>query len=116
MLDFQGNRHITRDDWRRGTRAMALHAMGDDDELWDTLLEKFGHPTQGTIDIRSIQDLVPIDPRVSLLMKVRSARCLHGGIPQCASLHAADRGSLTRARVCSFHGDPGHVCFGGDSE
>ena len=46
--------------------------MGEDDGLWTTLLSKYGlrsQEQQGAIDLRRIEDLVPIDPRISLLLK-----------------------------------------------
>ena len=63
-------------DWMRGTRALMLNAMGEDDHLWETLLRKYGirrrqddERQQPVIDLRRIEDLVPIDPRISLLLK-----------------------------------------------
>ena len=73
MLDFRGDKRVHREDWRRGTRAMALHAMGEDDGLWAKLLDKFGARDSESIDLRTVEDLVPIDPRVGLLLKVALA-------------------------------------------
>lgn len=72
MLDFRGDKRVYNEDWRRGTRAMALHAMGEDDDLWSKLLDKFGTADGEAIDLRNVEDLVPIDPRVGLLLKVRA--------------------------------------------
>ena len=94
MLNFQGTNRVSREDWRRGTRAMALHDMGEDDKLWEKLLQKFG--SNDTIDLRNIEDLVPIDPRVSLLLKVRRV------LPPDTRGHTARLVGLTdvRARTC----------------
>ena len=70
MLDFRGDKQVYREDWQRGTRAMNLIAMGEDDGLWSKLLDKFGAGDGVAIDLRKVEDLVPIDPRVGLLLKV----------------------------------------------
>ena len=74
MLDFRGERKVTREDWKRGTRAMALHAMGEDDALWRKLLDRFDPSREGVIDLRGIEDLIPMDPRVTLLLKARTSQ------------------------------------------
>ena len=69
LFDFRGDKRVTRQDWVRGTRALTLNEMGEDDLLWQTLLDKFDSQHVGAVDLRRIEDLVPIDPRISLLMK-----------------------------------------------
>ena len=69
LFDFRGDKRVTRQDWTRGTRALTLHAMGEDDKLWDLLLSKFDTRGTGSVDVSLVEDLVPIDPRTSLLLK-----------------------------------------------
>ena len=40
-FDFEHRGGVGREDWQRGCRMMNLGDMGDDDELWETLLQKF---------------------------------------------------------------------------
>lgn len=69
LFDFRGDKRVTRQDWIRGTRALTLHSLGEDDTLWELLLQKFDTRREGWVDLHRIEDLVPIDPRISLLMK-----------------------------------------------
>ena len=34
MFDFRGDRKVTRQDWVRGTRALTLNMMGEDEKLF----------------------------------------------------------------------------------
>ena len=69
LFDFRGDKRVTRQDWVRGTRALTLNSLGEDDALWELLLQKFDTRREGWVDLTRIEDLVPIDPRISMLMK-----------------------------------------------
>ena len=66
LFDFRGDKRVTAR--RRGTRT-TLNSLGEDDALWELLLQKFDTRREGWVDLTRIEDLVPIDPRISMLMK-----------------------------------------------
>ena len=73
-FDFQHRGYVDREDWQRGCRMMLLSDMGNDDQLWATLLQKFGmRGEEDAVDLRRIEDLTPMDPRMNLMMKAMVA-------------------------------------------
>ena len=70
MFDFDGDRLVSKDDWRRGARSMNLGVLADDDSLWEILKGKFSqHDSPSMVSVDLIDDLNPIDPRLSLLLR-----------------------------------------------
>jgi hypothetical protein len=72
-FDFGHRGFVDRDDWRRGTHMMQLAEMGEDDALWSQLLKKYGGDIDDAIALDRLADYVPLDPRVSLMMKAMVA-------------------------------------------
>ena len=103
LFDFRGDKRVTRQDWIRGTRALTLHAMGEDDELWKVLLAKFDTAKMGAVDLNRIEDLVPIDPRISLLMKAmfNSVTTLSDGMLRAQGKMETGEVSARHCKVCT---------------
>ena len=53
---------------------MQLAEMGEDDTLWAQLLKKYGGDIDDAIALDRLADYVPLDPRVSLMMKAMVAQ------------------------------------------
>jgi len=68
LFDFSGSGHISRDNWRRGTKSLHLGSMGDDDQLWGILLQAYDPDSTGVVHLSELQGLVSIDPRMHLLL------------------------------------------------
>ena len=59
---------VSREDWRKGTKTLHLATLGEDDKLWELLLEQYDPFKSGVIDLAQLQDLLSMDPRMSLLL------------------------------------------------
>ena len=100
LFDFAGAGVVTRDDWRRGTRSLKMAAMGEDDTLWDVLLNQFDPERSGVIRLEMVQDLVAIDPRMGMLLNamVQTITSLHTEV-EAAGKKAAHDVEVKRRRV-----------------
>ena len=105
LFDFRGDRRVTREDWIRGTRALTLHAMGEDNVLWELLLSKFDTNQVGSVDLSRIEDMVPIDPRISLLLKAmfNSVTTLTDGLVKAQGKMNAGPTRVQSARAMLWH-------------
>jgi hypothetical protein len=72
-FDFQQRGFVDRDDWKRGTEMMQLSEMGEDEGLWAKVLATYGGEIEGCVAIARLQDVVPMDPRISLMMRAMVA-------------------------------------------
>lgn len=68
LFDFSRTGTVSREEWQKGTKILMLAEMGEDDKLWDLLLRLYDTDGTGEIDLSQLQDLVSVDPRMSLLL------------------------------------------------
>eukprot|EP00966_Prymnesium_polylepis_P225702 5220867-Prymnesium_polylepis.1 len=68
MFDFDEKGSVTRDDWKRGMKGLNMEELGEDGGLWRRMLEMHAGKGDGYIELERVRDVVPIDPRVSVLL------------------------------------------------
>ena len=69
LFDFSAQGHVTRIDWERGLSTLLLGGLSDDEKLWQKLLEMYDPDSKGAVQLKSVRDLLPIDPRISVLLQ-----------------------------------------------
>ena len=69
LFSFSDANHVLHQDWLRGCKALRLHEMADDKELWQQLLDTYGNASHSAIELAKISFLVPMEPHISLLFR-----------------------------------------------
>ena len=69
LFDFGAQGYVTRKDWDRGLSTLLLGGLSEDESLWKRLLELYDPETKGAVQLASVRDLLPIDPRISVLLQ-----------------------------------------------
>ena len=69
LFNFSEPSKVNYDDWVRGTRALRLHEMAGDPELWEQLVMLYGDASRRSIDLAKVTFLVPMEPHISLLFR-----------------------------------------------
>ena len=68
LFDFEKPGRVTKEDWVTGMRVLQLHALAENDAVWKKIVDVHGNKGTGTVELYRIKDLVPIDPRISVLL------------------------------------------------
>lgn len=69
LFDFNADGAVTRTEWERGLSTLLLGGLLEDNGLFDQLLERYDTNGTGAIQLNKIRDVLPIDPRISVLMQ-----------------------------------------------
>ena len=70
LFDFDKSGRIGQEDWQRGMTTLMLEELGFDQKIWTKMTEMHGVRDGGKamIDVNRLTDIVPIDPRVAVLL------------------------------------------------
>lgn len=70
LFDFDKTGFISHEDWQRGMATLMLQDLGDDPKIWQKMTEMHGTRDGGKafMDVSRLSDIVPIDPRVAVLL------------------------------------------------
>ena len=69
LFDFNALGEVSKADWERGTTTLLLGELGKDDVLWTRLLGLYDPSGKGAIQLDRVRDILPIDPRISVLLQ-----------------------------------------------
>ena len=69
LFDFNALGEVSKADWERGTTTLLLGELGKDDVLWTRLLRLYDPSGKGAIQLDRVRDILPIDPRISVLLQ-----------------------------------------------
>ena len=69
LFDFNADGAVTRAEWERGLSTLLLGGLLEDNGLFDQLLERYDTNGTGAVQLNKIRDVLPIDPRISVLMQ-----------------------------------------------
>lgn len=69
LFDFNADGNVTRDEWERGLGTLLLGGLLEDNGLFDQLLERYDTAGTGAVQLNKIRDVLPIDPRISVLLQ-----------------------------------------------
>ena len=70
LFDFEKTGYVSQENWAKGMTTLMLEDWGNDPKMWQRLLEIHGSrdtKIQG-LDVQRLTDVVPIDPRVAVLL------------------------------------------------
>ena len=70
LFDFDKTGMVTREDWQRGMTTLMLDELGNDAKIWTRMTDMHGKRDGGKamVDVNRLADIVPIDPRVGVLL------------------------------------------------
>ena len=70
LFDFDKSGMVTQEDWVRGMQCLMLDDLGNDQKMWAKMTEMHGVRDGGKamVDVNRLADIVPIDPRVAVLL------------------------------------------------
>ena len=70
LFDFDKSGMVTQEDWIRGMQCLMLDDLGNDPKMWAKMTEMHGVRDGGKamVDVNRLADIVPIDPRVAVLL------------------------------------------------
>ena len=70
LFDFEKTGHITQENWQKGMTTLMMEELGMDPKVWERLVGMHGSKDagKGRLDVQRLTDVVPIDPRVSVLL------------------------------------------------
>ena len=69
LFDFNADGQVTRQEWERGLSTLLLGGLLEDNGLFDQLLERYDTTGTGSVHLEKVRDVLPIDPRISVLMQ-----------------------------------------------
>jgi hypothetical protein len=70
LFDFEQSGIISHENWQKGMATLMLEELGADPKIWSKLVDMHGGRDGGTTHLHAqhLKDVVPIDPRVSVLL------------------------------------------------
>jgi hypothetical protein len=70
LFDFQKSGFISQENWQKGMATLMMDELGTDPKIWEKLVGMHGSRDagKGRLDLQRLTDVVPIDPRVSVLL------------------------------------------------
>jgi hypothetical protein len=71
LFDFERTGFVSQENWQKGMTTLMLEELGMDPKIWSHLLDIHGSKnmeTKGQLDVKKLTDVVPIDPRVGVLL------------------------------------------------
>ena len=70
LFDFQKSGFISQENWQKGMATLMMDELGSDPKIWEKLVGMHGSRDagKGRLDLQRLTDVVPIDPRVSVLL------------------------------------------------
>ena len=69
LFDFNADGNVTREEWERGLGTLLLGGLLEDNGLFDQLLARYDTAGTGAVQLNKIRDVLPIDPRISVLLQ-----------------------------------------------
>ena len=72
LFDFEKTGFVTQSNWQKGMATLMLEELGMDEKIWSHLTGIHGSKdmaSKGQLAVQSLTDVVPIDPRVSVLLQ-----------------------------------------------
>jgi hypothetical protein len=91
LFDFNALGEVSKADWERGTTTLLLGELGKDDVLWTRLLGLYDPSGKGAIQLDRVRDILPIDPRISVLLQ----QLVHA-VAGCREFMAAEKKKQTQ--------------------
>lgn len=70
LFDFDSIGRVSQENWTKGMATLMLQDLGTDPKIWSKLVDMHGKRDGGkaSLTVDSLKDVVPIDPRVSVLL------------------------------------------------
>ena len=71
LFDFEKTGFISKTNWEKGMSTLMMEELGTDAKIWSHLTDIHGSKdmaTKGQLDVQKLSDVVPIDPRVAVLL------------------------------------------------
>lgn len=70
LFDFEKSGYVSQENWQKGMATLMMEELGKDAKVWERLVGMHGSKDagKGRLDIQRLTDVVPIDPRVSVLL------------------------------------------------
>lgn len=70
LFDFEQSGKISQENWQKGMATLMLEELGTDPKIWSRLVDMHGGRDGGSthLNVQRLKDVVPIDPRVSVLL------------------------------------------------
>ena len=70
LFDFDKEGFISQENWQKGMTTLMMEELGLDQKIWEKLVGMHGSRDagKGRLDVQRLTDVVPIDPRVSVLL------------------------------------------------
>lgn len=70
LFDFDKSGKVSIEDWQRGMACLMLEDLGNDPKMWSKMTDMHGINDHGkkSVDVNRLSDIVPIDPRVAVLL------------------------------------------------
>lgn len=70
LMDFDKTGYLTQENWQKGMTTLMLEELGMDPKIWSRLVDMHGgrDAGKGLVNVQKLCDVVPIDPRVAVLL------------------------------------------------
>ena len=71
LFDFEKTGFVSKENWERGMTTLMMDELGMDPKIWSHLVDIHGSKdmaSKGQLDVQKLNDIVPIDPRVAVLL------------------------------------------------
>ena len=70
LFDFEKTGFVSQENWQKGMTTLMMEELGQDPKVWERLVGMHGSRDagKGRLDVNRLTDVVPIDPRVSVLL------------------------------------------------
>ena len=71
LFDFEKTGFVSKENWTKGMTTLMMEELGMDPKVWAHLVDIHGSKdmqTKGQLDVNKLTDVVPIDPRVAVLL------------------------------------------------
>lgn len=70
LMDFESCGLVSQENWMKGMATLAMEDLGNDPKIWEKLMGMHGGRDGGKahLDVQRLKDVVPIDPRVGVLL------------------------------------------------